>query len=87
MTNLNPEQIARDNIDRQLILCGCVIQDKQRINLGAGTDVNDPDPKLCSRPVFIFYKPEILRELLKGVKTRGKGVLLKNPGRKGKYKV
>ena len=31
MTNINLEQIARDNIDRPLILCGCVIQDKQRI--------------------------------------------------------
>ena len=39
MTNQNPEQIARDNIDRQLILCGWVIQDKNRINLGAGTGV------------------------------------------------
>ena len=39
MTNQNPEQIARDNIDRQLIACGWVIQDKNRINLGAGTGV------------------------------------------------
>ncbi len=39
MTNQNPEQIARDNIDRQLIACGWVIQDKKSINLGAGTGV------------------------------------------------
>src|SRR3989304_6039542 len=39
MTNQNPEQIARDNIDRQLMACGWVIQNKNRINLGAGTGV------------------------------------------------
>jgi len=33
MTNQNPEQIARDNIDRQLIACGWVIQDIKNVNL------------------------------------------------------
>lgn len=36
MTNQTPEQIARDNIDRQLEKCGCVIQNKKRINLNDG---------------------------------------------------
>src|SRR3972149_5117128 len=39
MTNQNPEQFARDNIDRQLMACGWVIQDKNQINLGAGIGV------------------------------------------------
>jgi type I restriction enzyme R subunit len=33
--NQDPEQIARDNIDKQLIACGWVIQDKDKINLNA----------------------------------------------------
>lgn len=39
MTNQDPEQIARDNIDRQLIDCGWVIQDKKQINLNASPGV------------------------------------------------
>ena len=37
--NQNPEQIARDNIDKQLINCGWVIQSKKQINLAAGLGV------------------------------------------------
>ena len=33
MLNQNPEQIARDHIDRQLRACGWVIQDKSKFNL------------------------------------------------------
>jgi type I restriction enzyme R subunit len=39
MTNQNPEQIARDNIDRQLNDCGWIIQNKKQINLTAGLGV------------------------------------------------
>lgn len=39
MTNQNPEQIARDYIDKQLLSCGWLIQDKSKINLGAGLGV------------------------------------------------
>jgi type I restriction enzyme R subunit len=39
MINQNPEQIARDNIDKQLIACGWLIQDKKRLNLSAGIGV------------------------------------------------
>jgi len=39
MTNQNPEQIARDHIDRQLTECGWIIQDKKKINLNAGPGV------------------------------------------------
>lgn len=37
--NQNPEQIARDNIDRQLKLCGWVVQNKHNLNLNAGLGV------------------------------------------------
>lgn len=39
MTNQNPEQIARDNIDKQLTACGWVIQGIKQINLNAGMGV------------------------------------------------
>lgn len=39
MVNQNPEQIARDHIDKQLLACGWLIQDKSKINLGAGQGV------------------------------------------------
>lgn len=37
--NQTPEQKARDNIDKQLIQCGWVIQDKNTIDLNAGVGV------------------------------------------------
>ncbi|WP_298119093.1 DEAD/DEAH box helicase family protein [Flavobacterium sp.] len=39
MTNQNPEQIARDNIDKQLIASGWIIQDKKKFNLAAGLGI------------------------------------------------
>ncbi|MFZ4543413.1 MAG: DEAD/DEAH box helicase family protein, partial [Saprospiraceae bacterium] len=39
MTNQNPEQIARDNIDRQLIACGWLIQSVKKVNLNAGLGI------------------------------------------------
>ncbi len=39
MPNQTPEQIARDNIDRQLNECGWIIQNKKKINLTAGLGV------------------------------------------------
>jgi len=39
MINQNPEQIARDNIDKQLMLCGWIIQDKKKLNLSAGLGI------------------------------------------------
>lgn len=39
MTNQNPEQIARDLIDKQLLDCGWIIQNKSKINLAAGQGV------------------------------------------------
>lgn len=37
--NQNLEQIARDNIDKQLIACGWIVQSKTQINLFAGVGV------------------------------------------------
>ncbi|WP_426671469.1 type I restriction-modification enzyme R subunit C-terminal domain-containing protein [Mucilaginibacter sp. McL0603] len=37
--NQNPEQIARDNIDKQLIASGWVVQDKSKSNISAGLGV------------------------------------------------
>ncbi|CAM3854728.1 type I restriction endonuclease subunit R [Aquirufa aurantiipilula] len=39
LINQNPEQQARDNIDRQLLACGWLIQDKKTLNLVAGIGV------------------------------------------------
>jgi type I restriction enzyme, R subunit len=39
MPNQTPEQIARDNIDKQLTECGWVIQNRKHINLTAGPGV------------------------------------------------
>jgi type I restriction enzyme R subunit len=39
MMNWNPEQLARDHIDRQLIAAGWGIPPKSKINLNAGTGV------------------------------------------------
>ena len=39
MLNQNPEQIARDEIDKQLLACGWKIQNKTQVNLSAGLGV------------------------------------------------
>jgi type I restriction enzyme R subunit len=39
MLNQTPEQLARDQIDKQLLSSGWVIQDKQRLNLAVGLGV------------------------------------------------
>ena len=39
MPNQNPEQIARDRIDKLLVECGWIIQDKKHIHLTAGPGV------------------------------------------------
>ncbi len=39
LPNQNPEQLARDEIDKQLKACGWIIQSKHQINLNAGVGV------------------------------------------------
>lgn len=60
--NQDPEQIARDNIDKQLIACGWVIQDKDKINLNASLGVVvryylTQDGKETDYVLFIDKKP------------------------------
>jgi type I restriction enzyme R subunit len=60
--NQDPEQIARDNIDKQLIACGWVIQDKDKINLNAALGVVvryylTQDGKETDYVLFIDNKP------------------------------
>jgi type I restriction enzyme R subunit len=62
MPNQDPEQIARDNIDAQLIACGWIIQDKDRINLNAGIGVVvryylTQDGKETDYVLFVDKKP------------------------------
>ncbi len=60
--NQDPEQIARDNIDKQLIACGWIIQDKDKINLNVGIGVVvryylTQDGKETDYVLFIDKKP------------------------------
>ena len=49
--NQNPEQKARDNIDRHLAACGWSVQNKQQINLHAGCGVAVREYQTSSGPV------------------------------------
>lgn len=59
--NQNPEQAARDNIDRQLFACGWIIQDKKQINLYAGPGVAVREYQTDAGPadyiLFVDQKP------------------------------
>ena len=61
MPNQNPEQKAREAIDKQLIACGWVIQDKDKINLSAGPGVAVREYLTDTGPVdyvlFVDRKP------------------------------
>lgn len=59
--NQNPEQRARDNIDKQLISCGWIIQSKNQINLYAGVGVAvreyQTDAGIADYILFVEQKP------------------------------
>lgn len=61
MSNQNPEQIARDEIDKQLIACGWVIQNKSQLNLAAGLGVAVREYQTDAGPadyvLFVDKKP------------------------------
>lgn len=61
MTNQNPEQIARDNIDQQLMACGWVIQDWKQINLSLNVGVAVKEYPTAVGPadyvLFVHQKP------------------------------
>lgn len=60
--NQTPEQLSRNQIDKQLLASGWVIQDKKTFNLSASIGVahftDYHDPKLQSRSVFTFHRPQ-----------------------------
>lgn len=59
--NQNPEQIARDNIDKQLLLCGWIVQGKKQSNLSAGIGVAIREYQTNTGPadyiLFVDKKP------------------------------
>lgn len=59
--NQNPEQIARDHIDRLLTESGWIVQPKSKLNLAAGLGVAVTEYRTDSGPVdyllFIDKKP------------------------------
>lgn len=61
MTNQNPEQIARDQIDKQLLASGWVVQDKKKVNLSAGPGVAVREYQTDAGPadyvLFVDKKP------------------------------
>jgi len=61
MANQNPEQIARDNIDKQLDACGWIIQGIKQINLNSGIGVAIKEYRTDVGPVdyvlFVDSKP------------------------------
>ncbi|MDB5208247.1 MAG: restriction endonuclease subunit [Flavisolibacter sp.] len=64
--NQNPEQLARDEIDRQLLACGWMIQDKKTFNLSANIGVAIREFQTSVGPadyvLFVNGKPVVLIE-------------------------
>jgi type I restriction enzyme R subunit len=71
--NQNPEQIARDNIDKQLIACGWIIQDKKKFNLAAGLGIAIREYQTDIGPAdYVLFIDKNLLVLLKlNVKKKG----------------
>lgn len=71
MTNQNPEQLARDIIDKQLLQCGWLIQSNKFLNLTcdfsqfrtAGIVNKGNDAIACKCPVFIGMFHNHLRQI------------------------
>lgn len=59
--NQNPEQLARDRIDDQLTACGCILQNKNSINLAAGIGIAIREYQTNAGPadyiLFVNKKP------------------------------
>ncbi len=74
--NQNPEQIARDEIDKQLAACGWIIQGKTSINLAAGIGVAVREYQTTTGPadyvLFVDKKPVGIIE----AKEKNKGIQL-----------
>ncbi len=76
MSNQNPEQTARDEIDRQLAACGWLVQGKANINLAAGIGVAVREYQTSTGPadyvLFVDKKPVGIIE----AKEKNKGIQL-----------
>ena len=61
MSNQNPEQIARDQIDSMLILAGWVVQSENKVNLAANKGVAvreyQTDAGIADYVLFVDKKP------------------------------
>ena len=60
--NQTPEQISRDNIDKQLTACGWIVQSKKKINLGEslGVAVREYQTDVGPAGYVLFYLDFIL---------------------------
>ena len=58
MPNQNPEQIARDHIDKQLTACGWIIQGIKQVNLhvGIGVAVKEYHMDVCLQIMFCLLR-------------------------------
>jgi type I restriction enzyme R subunit len=57
--NQTPEQIARDNIDEQLLACGWIIQGVKEINLSAGKGIAVKEYPTDHGPAdYVFFVDE-----------------------------
>lgn len=74
--NQNPEQKARDNIDKQLISCGWIIQNKNQINLFAGTGVAVTRQTLALPIIFYLLIKNLLELLRQRRKMKDTGLQL-----------
>jgi len=90
LPNQNPEQLARDEIDKQLKACGWIIQSKNQINLNAGlgvavreyqTDIGPADYVLFAdknRLASLKQSAQKRAHVLPCMKTRAKVTRLQN---------
>ena len=79
--NQDPEQIARDKIDKQLIAAGWAIQDKHQINWSASQGIAVREYQTSSGPadyvLFVDHKPVGVIE----AKKEDEGYRITNSGR------
>jgi type I site-specific restriction endonuclease len=82
--NQNPEQIARDKIDTELIRCGWIIQGKKQINILPSIGIAVKKIKTDIGPVdydyilFVDKKPVVIIEATAMVRVTHKPIKLIN---------
>jgi len=70
--NQNPEQIARDSIDRQLRTCGWIIQNRSGINLNEGPGIAIREYPTDIGPADYVHAPVKLTTLRRSKLTTSK---------------